>query len=64
MGKKRRPSPTEKDIERIAEAIDKIDTFGKIEDQETFNNAYEEYFEDDKLKDTNIVEYFIVFRII
>lgn len=46
MAKKRRPSPTEADYQRIAEAIYNLDTFDKIKDYQSFEDAYEDYMGD------------------
>lgn len=47
MANKRRPSPTDDEMERIAEAILNMDKFNKIKDYDSFDTAYKDYFEDD-----------------
>lgn len=47
MASKRRPSPSEEEIRRIAEAIDSLDTFEDIQDYSSFVEAYEDYLGDD-----------------
>lgn len=44
MSKKRRPSPTEDDINRIAEALKNQDNFKKIKNKTSFDRAYDDYF--------------------
>lgn len=43
MAKKRRPSPTEKDIQRITETLYNLDTFDKIKDYDSFKTAFDDY---------------------
>jgi len=43
MGKKRLPSPTSEDIERIAETLINTDDFDEIQDKDSFNLAFDEY---------------------
>jgi len=43
MGKKRMPSPTADDIERIAETLINTDDFNQIQDRDSFDSAYDEY---------------------
>lgn len=45
---KRMASPTEEDATRIAEAINRLDIEKKIRDGQSFNKAFNDYFEDDK----------------
>ena len=45
---KRLPSPTDEDASRIAEAINRLDIENKIQDGNSFNRAFDDYFEQDK----------------
>ncbi len=42
---KRLPSPTDDDIDRIAETLKNLDSERNIDSQEEFDNAYDNYFE-------------------
>jgi len=53
MASKRKPSPTEDDIERIAETLNNLDIKNDIVDQETFIEAYDNYFEGDTQMQNN-----------
>lgn len=46
MAKKRRPSPTEDDINRIAETLKNNDNFKQIKNKTSFDRAYDDYFEE------------------
>jgi hypothetical protein len=46
MARKRRPSPTEDELRRIAEAIYNLDTYHRIADFESFEDAWNDYLED------------------
>ena len=41
----KRSSPTDKDFERIAETIINTDDYGKIQDKDSFDIEYDDYFE-------------------
>lgn len=45
MARKRLPSPTDEEIDRIAEAIDNLDSFRKIQDMDSFDLAFDDYFD-------------------
>lgn len=47
MARKRRPSPTDKEIERIAESIFNLDVADEIQDRDSFDEAFDNYFEED-----------------
>ena len=49
MAKKRKSSPNFEDFERIAEGIINLDAFNKIENYESFEEAYNDYMEDTPL---------------
>ena len=54
---KRRPSPTDEDIERIAETIDSLDFNDQINDRESFDKFYDDYLEEsDELRDNKKVK--------
>jgi hypothetical protein len=46
MAKKRRPSPTEDDINRIAETMRNDDNFHIIKNKYTFDKVYDDYLEE------------------
>lgn len=46
MGKKRRPSPTDEDFRRVAEAMNGLYPKDEIFDKKSFTTAYKDYFED------------------
>ena len=48
MASKRMPSPTEDDINRVAETLNNLDIENNIVDANTFKVAFEDYFEDNK----------------
>lgn len=45
MALKRQPSPTDDDFERVAEAIINTDDFNLIQDRNSFDKEYDDYFE-------------------
>lgn len=47
MAKKRRPSPTEDDLNRIAETLRNTDGEHKIKDFSSFKKEWKDYFEED-----------------
>ena len=52
----KRKSPTPEELERIAEAIDSLDTFNNIQDRDSFDSAVDDYFEGDEsmIKNTKV----------
>ena len=53
MAQKRKPSPTNEEIERIAEAINNLDIDNQIKDRDSFDLAFEDYFEEDEKMKNN-----------
>jgi len=56
MAKKRMPSPTEDDINRIAETIDNLDQKNEIIDPDSFDAEFNDYFDENpEIRDNNSV---------